>query len=805
MDPRETEYVLAPGEFAYVTDSTTGQISTSVGPCKLNLQGTDQPMVFKDGRFQRCNSIREAIQCSPQADERSYVILHNPSASENDAHPKTNAKNSQIPLQYGKRIILNGPRNFPLWPGQIAEVIPGHQLRSNEYLIVKVYNVEEANKSSLKAESIALKTEDGAAAKEKTKENKLVTGQLLIIKGTECSFFIPPTGIEVVQDNSRKYVRDAITLERLEYCILLDESGDKRYVRGPEVVFPSPTEVFVEINGARKFRALELNDQMGIHVKVIADYKEGTITYKAGQELNITGKDTKIYYPRPEHAVIKYGDIVIQHAIAIPKGEGRYVLEKKDGDVKLIRGPIMFLPNPVEQVVVRRILTTDQVQLWFPGNSEALAHNAKLMEMSNDSSYLTDDEFRGRATKRMTAQNAMYSSSLMAADMLAADEMTRKTSYTPPRTITLDTKYDGAVCINIWPGYAVQLVSKSGSRTVVQGPKCILLEYDQTLEVLKLSRGRPKSTSELVRTPYLRVNNNRVSDVVDAETKDLVSVSVTVLYRVNFEGEPLKWFSTENYVQFLADHLRSLIRNAVKKLGIEEFNNQATDVIRNTVLGTSKKEGEPRPGRSFEENGMKVYDIEVMKVVIGNSAIASLLINNQHLTVSKSLEAAQKEKQLEVTKRIVAAEKQIIDEDASVSNKKLEIEKTRQEKSANLTKAELDRKEKYQVTLDKISKAELARKAAESEQEIDAMRDRKQIEVNAFVDQFKAVQPDLVAAIQNASRMGTLDTLAKHLPQATGGLGFLLGKGGMAALQQMVKGNPVLEDALNQLSSTDKK
>jgi major vault protein len=46
----------------------------------------------------------------------------------------------------------------------------------------------------------------------------------------------------VVPDAAGVYVREAVTLERLEYCILLDEDGNKRFVQGPAVVFPEPTE-----------------------------------------------------------------------------------------------------------------------------------------------------------------------------------------------------------------------------------------------------------------------------------------------------------------------------------------------------------------------------------------------------------------------------------------------------------------------------------------------------------------------------------------------------------------------------------
>ncbi len=30
------------------------------------------------------------------------------------------------------------------------------------------------------------------------------------------------------------------------------------------------------------------------------------------------------------------------------------------------------------------------------------------------------------------------------------------------RTLTMDNKYQGAVTINVWPGYAVQIVKKTG-------------------------------------------------------------------------------------------------------------------------------------------------------------------------------------------------------------------------------------------------------------------------------------------------------------------------------------------------------
>lgn len=69
-----------------------------------------------------------------------------------------------------------------------------------------------------------------------------------------------------------------------------------------------------------------------------------------------------------------------------------------------------------------------------------------------------------------------------AVDDYAGEEFNWQTQFTQPRTITLDTKYEGAVAINVWTGYAVLVVSKTGKRQVIVGPQTYLLEYDETLE-----------------------------------------------------------------------------------------------------------------------------------------------------------------------------------------------------------------------------------------------------------------------------------------------------------------------------------
>src|SRR5205085_2698279 len=105
-------------------------------------------------------------------------------------------------------------------------------------------------------------------------------------------------------------------------------------------------------------------------------------------------------------------------------------------------------------------------------------------------------------------------------------------TYTQPRTVTLDSKFQGAPQITVWTGHAVLVVSRTGRRRVEVGPATVLLDYDEGLEVLGLSTGQPKSADRLVETPYLRVDNNLVSDIVGIETRDHVQVELRLAYRV---------------------------------------------------------------------------------------------------------------------------------------------------------------------------------------------------------------------------------------------------------------------------------
>lgn len=789
---RERDLVLAPNQQAFILDKTKGHVAALVGPYKTSLADSDQPVVYnpKTRRFDRVE-LAGAVAEWPSADEGDYIELRNPAPPDKDQHPSVG---NQTPtrLQTGRKVNIPGPVTFPLWPGQVAQVIPGHCLRSDEYLIVRVYNEDEAQKNWAK---VVLKPATGSVSdgsgedtvKPKYEESErsplsfsvddLIVGKLLVVCGDQVSFFIPPTGMEVIPQTKGNgdYTRKAVTLERLEYCVLLDETGSRRYVRGPKVVFPKPTETFVvDTKGERKYRAIELNKDMGLHVKVIADYTEGGTTYSTGQELFITGADQQIYFPREEHAIVSYDSERIHYGVAIPEGEARYVLDKSTGSVNLKEGPALFLADPRNEVIVRRILDPRLCRLMYPLNEEALAHNERLsQERRSPAEHISSRESSTRSATSGTLRGD-------ATDVtnFAGDDFRRKTSHTPPRTITLDNKYEGAVTMNIWTGYAVLLVDRSGSRRVELGPKTVLLRYDEQPQILHLSTNKPKSTDTLFSTAYLRVSENYITDIVKVLTADMVEVDLKLSWKVNFEGsDPVKWFNVENYVKQLCDHTRSILRGICRKVKIDQFFHDNVSIIRDAILGKKEEGAKARRGLVFESNEMRVYDVEVLAFTICNKEIADLFNRVEYDAVKTEVELNLANRRLEATKQTELIKRQAERETVNTALQKFDLDVELSEKRAEATLASLEgdiktslfkfksdlqlaqvtweKRVAEQAMLDEVEGAELSRR--KHVQEADSAHEREMLairleelraEANAIAEKAKAVSPQMVAALQ---------------------------------------------------------
>lgn len=768
MQSRQRDLVLSVNEFCFMQNKTNGVIKTYVGPMTMTISQTEALVVFdpRSKKFVEQNNFEKAKQLCVAAPEGWYVILKNPT---DDDHRPEAGKANAIPqsMEIGTKVNIPGPVSFALYPGQMSKVVRGHKLRSNQYLIARVYDAEAAAKGMKDATIVSVNNDENAKGnseeneENKESQNKFFVGQQLVIKGTEVSFYMPPTGIEVVPQTqgSDDYIRDAVTLERLEYAILKDEDGEKRYVHGPAVVFPKPTETFVETpKKGVIFRALELSPISGIYIKVIADYKdENDKEHKIGEELFITGKEQMIYYPRPEHAIIQYDGKYMHHAIAIPEGEGRYIMNRLTGDIETVKGPKMFLPDPRTQVVVKRKLSPTECRLLYPGNKEVEEYNAILNEKAMEKRAKNGNADVG-------SMNAVATQAATLAIFEANANISRGSSYTKPRTITLDTKYDGVVAVNVWPGYAINVSNKKGGHEVIVGPSTKLLDYDETVEAITLDNGP---------VAYLPLNNRAISDTIFAKTSDNIEVRIdfnTVLsFKEEFEN---KWFSIEAPVKYLKNKLRKMIKAGIRAYTLNEFYANASEIVENIVLNGKEE-------KVFEINGMCISDVSC-EVVYSNGA--ATLIENFNSNIIKlqfKHEEAELQKALNEKLAIIDREKQTRDNEnakhALNMKKQLEEEKLAHqaamaEKQRAMDEAVVKAEADSQAILDMIEKAKLERQKAVVDAKI--AKDKAEAEVEkakmeAYAQTVKtimeSISEDLVAAMNASSNAEMLSTVTKSV------------------------------------------
>ena len=829
------EIALAPGVFAHLQDTTKGAVRTYVGSTLINQTGQEQPVLYSHQNrvFEEC-TLSNAIRKMAIAEEGDYLVLENPGAA--NSHPNLAEAKQDCPhLRMGSKVNAPGPCQFALWPGQHATLVPGHNLRSNQFLVVRVYNERSATENW--KEATIRKVEPAAKVEPDTPDEELpgtevlkqirsdldrdapdtleestefIAGQRIIIRGDRVSFFIPPTGMEVVVGPDSEYVREAVTLEQLEYCILVDEDGNKRYERGPQVVFPAPTEVFLEADEKRKFRAYELNQIQGLHIKVIAEYTVGNKVHKEGEELFLTGEDQPIYFPRPEHSIIKYGDLDKHYAVAIPPGEGRYVMNRLTGEIETRRGADMLLCDPRTEVIVKRVLTQRQAELWYPGNIQVVEYNRDLaaMAFSNRTSsrgYVDTPEAVvaspgiHRTAAMATAGLAASRPREEAAGPTIADEFSRGTSFTPPRTITLDSKFEGVPPICPWTGYAIRIVDKSGKRRTVIGPDAILLNFDEELEVLTLSTGKPKTTDNVKKTVYLRVKNNKISDVVEnVYTADHVPLDLKLSFTVDFEDSPDAWFDVENPIKLLTDHVRSVLKGRIRKLGIKEFWAAGADFVRDFVLGEAPETGS-RPGMVFKQNGMRITDVEILDTRIKNADIGSMLQRAEEEVVANNIELERAERELETLQRkeAITRDRRTAEHDtaglvAKLRQALVEMDKitdlARQEAAAAVYGAEQVAITAEEAVTDTQAEALLTREKAEARQEAvvadeNANRELKQLnaETEAVKERFSVLQEGFTEALTTLSNQDTMTKIAQA-----------------GSIQQMLGGNNLV-DVLGQI------
>jgi len=286
-------------------------------------------------------------------------------------------------------------------------------------------------------------------------------------------------------------------------------------------------------------------------------------------------------------------------------------------------------------------------------------------------------------------------------------------------------------------------------------------------------------------TPYLRVENNQVSDVVHVETLDHVRLALHLSYRVDFEGDPLRWFSVENYVKFLCDHVRSLLKGAIRKHTIEDFYATSTDRIRGFIVGLPESpggeasRGGKRAGMAFPANGMRIVDVDVLKVALEDEKIRALLDQAQHDVVRSNIDLSNLSRELAVTRQREAISRETAEVKAATKVRQDELARelatselaTALARIANTLRETDERRrlveaeqtlEGYKLgqRIERVAREkdqELAFYAREQEQRIELLR----AEAETAVHRFQAVSGNFSEALLALGRNETLVKVAQ--------------------------------------------
>lgn len=581
---------------------------------------------------------------------------------------------------------------------------------------------------------------------------------------------------------STEAIQQAVVLGPTEFCVLLDEDGKPQVKKGPGRVFPGPYDVFrTEGSRNRVYDAYHLRPDRGILLRIVVDSikrdellnqlpKGSKLEVKElflkGDEVFISGFNSYLI-PSPAIEVIDPStrkphigndhETIYVQAIGVDQKSGVYVADVETGNIKLVRGEKKLILDPRSEKHIHRKVPSNLWNLIIARNEQHKAADSRLV----------------------------------------------------------DTPW--ALSVIIPNNEAVLVTSKDGRRAEV-GPKTILLEYEEWLEVLSLSRGRPKTDVHSLETCFLRVSGNRSSDQIILETADYVQINIDVQYSVEFEGdtpeEQIKWFNYKNYVKFFTHHLRSRLRAAARHSTLSELYPNMADFVRDTILGAKDENGQ-RLGMLFKENNMRVSEVDILTAEIPDPTVAmkftetnqrAVVFELQKIINNITMQTEIVQDELDEKKNKIRQEKLKRDHEVDVSMKENEASLSEMDVELN---DKLAAKRRDQIKLNEaLELLTIENKSKQQIEEQGKLVDLEKLLIEAKsaaeVDKFKAIQPELIAALEGLGNKQVLQQLAQSIPAATGELGYLLDAGGFAGLFKMVEGSP-LADTLKSLKKVNLK
>lgn len=595
-------------------------------------------------------------------------------------------------------------------------------------------------------------------------------------------------------------------------------------LNGRRVVIPGPaTFPLWPGQKAEVIDAHKLREDQYLVVRVY-DRVEGDPS-PIGTEKIVKGSEMSFYTPKTGLEVVpEKGGSYVRTAVTLLDGEYAILLTPT-GHWKYVRGPGIVFPEPMEEFVqksgvkafkawhMRRgiglhvrvlrdfdakdgdqvpaghyhagmeLFLKDQEGFFFPTASVEPVSEVRPVPIHDKEGIYVRDIETGKITTEIGPKNYL-------ADPTRFEVIKRALDPEVAKLYGLAVHDPGrAISVYIPPSFAV-LVTAKDRREVVKGPRTRILAYDEDLEVLTLSTGKPKSDDALLKTCFLQTDGNKVSDIVRVKTSDHVELDVRLSYRVSFvASESEKWFNVKNYVALLCDHLGSIVRAAVRATRIEDFHARSTEVIRDVLLGGKKDGG--REGRRFAENGMAVYDVEVLEVKILDEDVRKLLADAQRTAIVSELGKKSQGFRLEDEKIKEKVNQEVYEARKSTLAKERELELVKRELSEARVSAavEADRLERVGKAQNEAAALDIlaTSRAAAAQKQVAVDNQALGARVDAFKSEMAALSPELVATLKALGAQYANAELTKNLSP----LAILGGTSVAEVLERLLKSLPI--------------
>jgi major vault protein len=248
--------------------------------------------------------------------------------------------------------------------------------------------------------------------------------------------------------------------------------------------------------------------------------------------------------------------------------------------------------------------------------------------------------------------------------------------------------------------------------------------------------------------------------------------------------------------------MRSVIGNKIASTSITDFYTNSTDILRDTVLGDLAGSSGEREGRIFNENNMKIYELEIVNVTIIDSQVRTLIESTNRDVLIGSAEKVK----FDAEKQIYAIKTERDNLTSEFNRSVLESQKlvnlTEEDNAKVIQLARISReKELLDHSLNKKSLELESQKIIDAhkqkllDHELELEVKRLTAEANAFKSKGEAISPELSAAIQQLVQGNLLRNLGELAP-----LAIVQGTSLAGVLSKLLEGTQ-FEDLLSKLNS----